>query len=249
MSISHLCIPRNETVQPPYFQNRIIMSPNSYTHMSVRDLYISRISPSILLQPNMWTNHRSWEYINRSQTHECGNWDWGRTIPRKGIHKWDFRCSVGRVMTYSLFLWALAFLYNIRLNLVKALVYCIGIKIRASWDGLMWRGMDSCDLGWIPVTWDRFLDLGWIPVTWNGFLWLGMDSYDLGWTPVTWYGFLWLGMDSFELGWALDRPSYKPYDYFLCEMVCALKGTIAWDDFFAHCILSKTERKDLTNFP
>ncbi len=24
---------------------------------------------------------RSWEYINRSQTHECGNWDWGRAIP------------------------------------------------------------------------------------------------------------------------------------------------------------------------
>ena len=21
-------------------------------------------------------------------------WDWGRAIPRKGIHKWDFRCSV-----------------------------------------------------------------------------------------------------------------------------------------------------------
>jgi hypothetical protein len=39
--------------------------------------------------------HRSWEYINRSQTHKCGNWDWGRTIPRKGIHKWDFPCSVG----------------------------------------------------------------------------------------------------------------------------------------------------------
>jgi hypothetical protein len=36
---------------------------------------------------------RSWEYLNRSQTHECGNWDWGRTIPRKWIHKWDFRCS------------------------------------------------------------------------------------------------------------------------------------------------------------
>jgi hypothetical protein len=37
---------------------------------------------------------RSWDYINRSQTHECGNWGWGRAIPRKGIHKWDFRCSV-----------------------------------------------------------------------------------------------------------------------------------------------------------
>jgi hypothetical protein len=38
---------------------------------------------------------QSWEYINRSQAHECGNWDWGRTIPFLGIHKWDFRCSVG----------------------------------------------------------------------------------------------------------------------------------------------------------
>ncbi len=38
---------------------------------------------------------RSWEYINRSQTHECWNWGWGRAIPRKEIHKWDFRCSAG----------------------------------------------------------------------------------------------------------------------------------------------------------
>ncbi len=37
---------------------------------------------------------RSWEYINRSQTHECGNWDWGRAIPFLGIHKLDFRCNV-----------------------------------------------------------------------------------------------------------------------------------------------------------
>ncbi len=28
----------------------------------------------------------SWEYINRSKTHECGNWGWGRAIPRKGIY-------------------------------------------------------------------------------------------------------------------------------------------------------------------
>jgi hypothetical protein len=36
---------------------------------------------------------RSWEYITRSQTHECGNWGWGRTIPRKGIYKRNCRCS------------------------------------------------------------------------------------------------------------------------------------------------------------
>ncbi len=33
---------------------------------------------------------RSREYINRSQTHECGNWDWGRAIPLLGIHKGIF---------------------------------------------------------------------------------------------------------------------------------------------------------------
>ncbi len=36
-----------------------------------------------------------WEYINRSQTHECGNRDLGRPIPFLGINKWDFRCSAG----------------------------------------------------------------------------------------------------------------------------------------------------------
>jgi hypothetical protein len=35
---------------------------------------------------------RSWEYTNRSQsqTHECGNWDWGCAIPFLGIRKWNF---------------------------------------------------------------------------------------------------------------------------------------------------------------
>ncbi len=47
---------------------------------------------------------RSWEYINRSHTHECGNLYWGHAIPRKEIHKWDFRCSVrrgGQLITQS----------------------------------------------------------------------------------------------------------------------------------------------------
>jgi hypothetical protein len=37
-------------------QNYIVLSPSSYTHISVRDLYISRIGLPILLQRNMWTN-------------------------------------------------------------------------------------------------------------------------------------------------------------------------------------------------
>ncbi len=46
-------------------------------------------TPPILLQ----YADRSWEYINRSQTHECRDWDWGHAIPFLGILKWDFRCS------------------------------------------------------------------------------------------------------------------------------------------------------------
>ncbi len=69
------------------------LSPSSYSHISVRDIYIF---PRLICL-FCWRKYvdRSWEYINRSQTHECENWDWGSAIPRKGIHKWDFPCSEG----------------------------------------------------------------------------------------------------------------------------------------------------------
>ncbi len=77
-----------------YFQNRSMMFclPVPTLIFSVIDLHISRIGLPILLQGNMWTDPGN--YINRSQTHECGKWDWHCVIPRKGIHKWDFPCSV-----------------------------------------------------------------------------------------------------------------------------------------------------------
>jgi hypothetical protein len=37
-------------------QNYKVLSPSTYTHISVRDLYISRIGLPILLQGNMWTD-------------------------------------------------------------------------------------------------------------------------------------------------------------------------------------------------
>jgi len=36
----------------------------------------------------------SWEYKNRSKTHECGHWGWGGAIRRKGIYKRNCHCSV-----------------------------------------------------------------------------------------------------------------------------------------------------------
>jgi hypothetical protein len=35
-------------------QNYNVLSPSSYSHISMRDLYISRIGLPILLQGNMW---------------------------------------------------------------------------------------------------------------------------------------------------------------------------------------------------
>jgi hypothetical protein len=75
--------------------------PNIY-HVSVSDLYeyIPTIDLPILLQEILYVD-RSWEYINRSQTHESGNLDWGRAIPRNGVHKGGFRCSVVRRLESS----------------------------------------------------------------------------------------------------------------------------------------------------
>ncbi len=47
----------------------------------------------------------SWEYINRSKTHECENWGWGCAIPRKGIYKRNCRCNVGCEKRFVLTSW------------------------------------------------------------------------------------------------------------------------------------------------
>ncbi len=77
-----------------YFQNKIIMFclPVLHSYICERFLSISRIGLPIYYAAGKYVD-RSWKYINRPQTHESGNWDWGHAIPRKGIHKWDFPCS------------------------------------------------------------------------------------------------------------------------------------------------------------
>jgi hypothetical protein len=46
------------------------LSPDFLIHVSVSDLYIPRIH----IFPPAEKADPSWEYIIRSQTHECGNW-------------------------------------------------------------------------------------------------------------------------------------------------------------------------------
>jgi hypothetical protein len=54
MSGSHLCIPRNETVQPPYFQNRIIMI--SLPNPTLVDLWEIYIFPGLGAWRNLENN-------------------------------------------------------------------------------------------------------------------------------------------------------------------------------------------------
>ncbi len=49
------------------------LSPNFHIHESVSDLYI--VPGSVYIFPPAEKADPSWEYINHSQTHECGNWD------------------------------------------------------------------------------------------------------------------------------------------------------------------------------
>jgi hypothetical protein len=76
MSGSHLWIPRNETVQPSYFQNRIIMFylpiPSLIDNVSVRDLYII-LGSVCLFCCSQTCGPILGIYVYRSQIHECGN--------------------------------------------------------------------------------------------------------------------------------------------------------------------------------
>jgi hypothetical protein len=52
--VSNYVFPEMKLLFPT--QNYNVLSPSSYTHISVTDLYISRIGLLILLQGNMWTD-------------------------------------------------------------------------------------------------------------------------------------------------------------------------------------------------
>jgi hypothetical protein len=91
LSTSH-CTEPHSKIQNKYSQKRNCTTtvPNS-TFVCLWAIYI--FPRSICLFSCRKYVDRSREYINRSQTDEGGNLDWGRAIPRKGIHKWRFRCS------------------------------------------------------------------------------------------------------------------------------------------------------------
>ncbi len=94
MSGTHLCIPRNETVQPPSFQNRMkmfcLLIP---TLIYLWEIYIFPGSFCLFCCSQL-CGHILGIYKSLTDKHMNVDWDWGRAIPRTVIHKWDFRCCV-----------------------------------------------------------------------------------------------------------------------------------------------------------
>jgi hypothetical protein len=56
-------------------QNYNVLSPSSFVHISVRDLYTDNFQDRSAYSAAGKYVDRSWEYINHAQTHECENWD------------------------------------------------------------------------------------------------------------------------------------------------------------------------------
>jgi len=70
------------------------LSPNFYMHVSVCDLYISRIGTHMTLQQNSQTD--PWKYINLSQIYESRTWETEHhnsvleiTVSFLGRNKWE----------------------------------------------------------------------------------------------------------------------------------------------------------------
>ncbi len=77
---SHLCIPFLGNAWPQ----------SQFPQSCVSERFIDSQDSSTYF-PAAEKADRLWEYINPSQTHECGNWDCGREIPFLGIFVSNFR--------------------------------------------------------------------------------------------------------------------------------------------------------------
>jgi hypothetical protein len=125
-------------------RNYNVLSPSSYTHILYlweRLIYFQDRSANSSAGKHV---DQSWEYINRSWTHECGNWDWGRAVPRKGIHKWDFPCSV--VLSKAVFIFSDT-LHKVQFFLLEksspqtklSLIWCSGNYVLGFEKYLVWK--------------------------------------------------------------------------------------------------------------
>ncbi len=99
-----LCIPRNEIARHGHFQNRIIMfclPISTFTYLWA--IYIFPGARAVCLFCYSQRGRLMLGiYINRSEVHECRNWERGPRVSFLGIHKSDFRYSASLSLFFSI---------------------------------------------------------------------------------------------------------------------------------------------------
>jgi hypothetical protein len=89
-----LCIPRKGIAQPQFqFPHSCVCERSLYSH----------VWPTYF--PAAEQADRSEEYINRSQKHQCRNWDCGREVPLLEIFVSNFQFCFFAVCTYNSYLY------------------------------------------------------------------------------------------------------------------------------------------------
>jgi hypothetical protein len=92
-----LCIPRKGIFADsvPYFP--------IFTFVCLRAIYIFPRSVHLFSCSRIYCTDRSWEYINRSQKHECRTCDCGSAVPFLGIFVSNFQFCVFAVCGSSFY--------------------------------------------------------------------------------------------------------------------------------------------------
>jgi hypothetical protein len=108
------------------FSGNCAASAPIYTFMC---LWAINIFPgSVHIFPTAKKADPSWEYIIRSQTHECGNWDWGPDIPFLGIFVSNFRHFVFAVQE-GVFLCPVGGSVNLHIGRNNVVIFSLDPKI------------------------------------------------------------------------------------------------------------------------
>ncbi len=93
MQITAHCKDSIAKVRHTYSQKWNSLSRNFYIHVSESNIYIFLWSVCLFCCRKIGGPIVEILYINRSQKHECGNWDWGCAVSFLGANKSDFLCS------------------------------------------------------------------------------------------------------------------------------------------------------------